>query len=153
MDRLRLRGRISTPWYQSAFFTIGTASYPGVKRSGCGTNHQSSSRTKLKEVANVRLSQQNRKWKQYVLERKEICYRTRSFELWRKCRWQYVTSVEIISYKLHIVFEMSLSMWRHREELNCVVGLFVLIEYIFVPQQIFQVERMFNFVDVQFNVM
>jgi hypothetical protein len=153
MDRLRLRGRISKPWDQSAFYTIGTASYPGVKRSGCGTNHKSSSITKFKEVAHVRLPQQNQKWKHYVRKRKEICNRTRSFELWRKCRWQHVTSVEIISSKLHIVFEMSLSMWRHRQELNCVVWLFVVLEYIFVPQQILQVERMFNFVDVQFNVM
>jgi hypothetical protein len=153
MDRLRLRGRISTPLDQSGSYKIGTALCLGVKRSVCGTNHQSSSRTKLKELTNVRLPQQTRKWKQHVREEKEIWNRTRSLELWRKCRWQHVTSVEIISSKLHIVFEMSLSMWRHREEKNCVVGLFVVLEYIFVLQQIFQIDRMFNFVDVQFNVM
>ena len=55
MDRLGLRGRNSRPWDQSASFTICTASYPGIRRSRCGTINQFSSRTNLKELANVRL--------------------------------------------------------------------------------------------------
>jgi hypothetical protein len=48
-DRLPLWARFSTPWDQPASYTIFSGSFPRVKRSGCGFNHQSSSSTNVKK--------------------------------------------------------------------------------------------------------
>ena len=61
-------------------------------------------------LTKVGLPQLTRRRKQDVSEKKEMWNRSKSFELRRKCKWQHVTSVDIISFKFRILFDMTVSL-------------------------------------------